>query len=280
MPILLFGNRGMLGNDLERQLKAWTNKVVGVDREEVDITNSVAVKEIIEKINPDIIVNATGFTDVDGAELNREVAYKLNSEAIGFLVDGARAISSKLVHFSTEMVFDGENQSGYDETALPHPINIYGQSKAAGEKYVIEYEHGFLIRTSWLYGKTPQRGKPRAMNFIETIIKFSQERAEVKVVNDQYGKLTYTKDLAEAVVNLLKGHYNPGIYHLVNEGVCSWYEIAQEIWRIKKLKTPLLPIASTEYCSAANRPRWGILINRKFSPLRFWQKALVDYIGL
>ncbi len=275
--ILILGCHGMLGTDLAHAL-ASSAELYLWDKEELDVTSEKLVQIKIESLQPDIIINATGFTDVDGAENNKEMAFKINAEAVGYLVQAAGKIQAKLVHFSTEHVFSGEDEIGYDENSVPSPINIYGQSKLDGEKFVTEYNNGYLIRTSWLYGHALQLGKPRGLNFIDTMLKLGSEQAEVKVVNDQFGKLTYTKDLAQAVKNLIKGDYQPGIYHLVNEEAASWYAIAHELFKLKNIKIKLTPITSADYLTPARRPKKAILLNTKFPVLRPWREALREYL--
>lgn len=275
--VLILGSRGMLGTDL---VKVFSNKVqvVAWDREEMDVTRADEVVGKILPLKPQFIINATGYTDVDGAETDAASAFLLNGTAVDYLVKAAESIDAKLIHFSTEYVFDGVNQSGYAEDAVVNPLNVYGQSKAAGEKHIISYANGYLIRSSWLFGQAPQRGKPRGMNFIDTMIKLSQERLEIKVVNDQLGKPTYTVDVAKAVYKLFKESFKPGIYHLVNEGVTSWYDLAQEVFKIKNINTPLTAISSAEYPMKASRPKFSVLINTKFPPLRRWSEALREYL--
>lgn len=276
MGALILGCRGMLGSDLVAAFGA--GEVTAWDREEVDITDKEKLMAEVKKVKPDIIINATGYTDVDGAEDNRDLAFKINAEAVGYIVEAAKGVNARLVHFSTEYVFDGTQTGGYDERAEPHPLNVYGESKMAGEWLVTAYELGYLVRSSWLFGHTPQRGKPRGLNFIDTVLKLAHEQAEVRVVNDQFGKLTSTKDLSHAVVRLLGGEYQPGIYHLVNEGVATWYDVAQEVFKLKGIATPLRAIPSSDYPTKAKRPSHAVLINTKFPQLRPWQEALRDYL--
>ncbi|MBI5465983.1 MAG: dTDP-4-dehydrorhamnose reductase [Candidatus Kerfeldbacteria bacterium] len=277
--ILILGAQGMLGTDLAHvlvgpaQLFLW-------DKDELDVTRERLVNEKIVNLAPAIIINATGYTDVDGAEDNREMAFKVNAEAVNYLVLAAAEVKAKFVHFSTEYVFDGLKQAGYDESAEPNPLNMYGQSKAAGEKFVTSYARGYLVRTSWLYGHTPQQGKPRGLNFIDTVLKLAAAQAEVRVVNDQYGQPTATQDLALAVDKLVLGDYAPGIYHLVNEGVTTWYEVTREVFKIKGITTPLVPISSSGYPTKAKRPQYGVLLNTKLPKLRPWPRALSDYLTL
>ncbi|MFA4818961.1 MAG: dTDP-4-dehydrorhamnose reductase [Patescibacteria group bacterium] len=277
--ILILGARGMLGTDLAPEFQGQAELFL-LDKEELDVTNEQSLKLQIKKLLPTIIINATGYTDVAGAELNREPAFKLNSEAVKHLAEAAGAVEAKLVHFSTEYVFDGASEQGYDELARSNPLNVYGESKAAGEKFVIDYNQGYLVRTSWLYGHAPQRGKPRGLNFVDTVLKLVAEQSEVKVVNDQFGKPTYTRDLAKAVRQLIVGDYAPGIYHLVNEQPATWFDVAREVFRLKNISTPLVPIKSDKYNNGVKRPVRAVLINTKFPRLRPWSEALADYLNI
>jgi dTDP-4-dehydrorhamnose reductase len=278
LKILILGASGMLGTDLGHEFESKCELFLW-DKEELDVTNKEQVLAKIFDLKPNIIINATGYTDVDGAEDNKDLAFKLNGEAVGYLTDAAQSIGAKLIHFSTEYVFDGTDKNGYKENYSVNPLNVYGQSKAVGEKYVLEYNLGYLIRTSWLYGHAPQVGKPRGANFVDTMIKLSDEKSEIKVVDDQFGKLTNTRDLASAVYELVAGDFQPGIYHLVNEGVATWYNIAQEVFKIKNIKTPLISISSSEYPAKAKRPQYAVLFNTKFPQLRPWQEALREYLN-
>lgn len=277
MSILILGSRGMLGNDLAQAFEGSENLTLW-NREELDVTNASQVAERIGALKPEVIINATGYTDVDGAEDNRAAAFALNDEAVKYMVQAAAGCNAALVHFSSEYVFDGTNEAGYSEASATHPLNVYGESKTAGENYVINYVHGYLVRSSWLYGHAPQRGKPRGMNFIDKVLQLAQEQAEVRVVADQFGKPTSTIDLAHAVVRLLGSDSASGIYHLVNEGTVSWYDVAREAFRLRGVRTPLLPITSAEYPTKAKRPQHGVLLNTKFAKLRPWQEALKHYL--
>ncbi|MBU1038677.1 dTDP-4-dehydrorhamnose reductase [Patescibacteria group bacterium] len=276
--VLLLGVLGMLGSDLALVLADLPGLVLW-DKEQIDVTNQAEVLLKIKELKPKIIINATGYTDVLGAEDNHTAADSLNDRAVGYLADSAKLLDAWLVHFSTEYVFDGLTEAaGYDESARPKPLNYYGQSKMAGEKHILNYQNGFLIRTSWLYGRTPQRGKPRGLNFIATILQKAQQQKNLQVVNDQFGKPTYTVDLANAVRKLLSNGYEPGIYHLVNEQATSWYELAREIGRLRGLKNSLQPVASADYPDLVVRPKKAILLNTKFPHLRPWQEAVKEYL--
>ncbi len=275
--VLILGSRGMLGRDLAVAFQG-TGVLTRWDREELNITNQGAVLKSIGALSPDLIINATGYTDVEGAEEHRELAFGINAEAVSSLVSAAESVGARFVHFSTEYVFDGESKAGYGEDTSVRPLNVYGESKAAGEKFVMAYPKGYLVRTSWLYGHTPQRGKPRGMNFIDTILAKAKAGEPLRVVNDQFGKLTATYDLAQAVRTLVSGVYAPGTYHLVNGGVASWYDVAREAFRLRRVTTPLNSIPSVAYPMKAKRPRYGVLLNAKLPPLRPWQEALHDYL--
>ncbi|MFH1866836.1 MAG: dTDP-4-dehydrorhamnose reductase [Patescibacteria group bacterium] len=277
--ILILGAQGMLGSDL---VKVFSEKqeVTAWDREDIDVTQETEVMAKILPLEPQVIINATGYTDVDSAEDNQDTAFKVNTEAVKFITLACEKVNARLVHFSTEYVFDGTNKAGYKEDSVTNPLNIYGQSKSQGEKFVLKYSKGYLIRTSWLFGKAPQKGKPRGLNFIDTMIKMASEREEIKVVNDQFGKPTYTRDLTKAVHQLITEDYQPGIYHLVNDNVCSWYDLAKEVLRIKNINTPILPITSSEYPTKARRPQYAVLLNTKFPHFRPWQEALRQYLEL
>lgn len=275
--ILILGAHGMLGSDL---VKVFNDKylVSAWDKDDINITDHSATRQKIEARKFNLIINATGYTDVDGAEDNIEPAFALNGEAVRNLAEIAADNKIKLVHFSTEQVFDGIDQYGYNESSLPKPINVYGRSKLVGEKEVLKHKLGYVVRTSWLYGHNPQVGKPRGMNFVDTIIKLAQEKTEVKVVSDQFGKLTYTKDLAKAVLDLMESDKPAGIYHLVNEEKTSWYDVAKAALTFKKINTKVVGISSSQYPTKAKRPSNAVLLNTKFDKLRPWTEALNDYL--
>ncbi len=276
--ILILGANGMLGHDLADIFLG--EETVLWDINNLDITDQSAVEVKIRELHPDIVINAAAYTDVDGAQDNIDLANKINGFAVGYLASACRGINAVFVHFSTEYVFSGNKAGGYIESDAPDPINAYGQSKALGEKLLQENcEMFYLIRSSWLYGKAPQIGKPRGMNFVETMLKLSSEKSELKVVNDQFGKPTYTKDLAAATKNLIEKSKPCGIYHLANEPAASWFDFAKKIFELKGVKINLLPISSSEYTFKTPRPKNSVLINSKTELLRDWSEALSDYLS-
>lgn len=284
MKILLIGKNGLLGSALaymfgdERVGFEERIELIQFGHEELDITNREQVFERISAERPGVVLNAAGFTKVDDCETKRDLAMKVNGEAVGLLAEACEKIGAILVHYSTDYVFDGEKNGGYVETDEPRPLNVYGESKLLGERLLQENcKNFYLIRTSWLFG-------PHGHNFADTMVRlgeqFSREGKPLKVVNDQVGKPTFSVDLAAATFNLISGQvqFPFGIYHLVNESPTSWCDFAREIFAIKKLNVEVQAIASEELARPARRPRNSILLNTKFPLLRPHQEALKEYL--
>ncbi|WP_440953182.1 dTDP-4-dehydrorhamnose reductase [Methanococcoides sp. FTZ1] len=256
---VIIGAGGMLGTDL---CKVFPN-AVQLTRKELDITKRDEVIQKIEKIGPDVVINAAAYTDVDGCEDNEDLAFAVNGYGPGYIAEACSNIGAKMVHFSTDYVFDG-SKGEYSEEDEPDPINVYGKSKFMGERKIIENLNDYLIiRISWLFG-------PNGNNFVENMLRLSEEMDTVKVVNDQFGKPTYTVDLARKTKEIIG--IGPGIYHITNEGVCSWYEFASEII------DNVVPCTSGEFPRRAKRPEYSVLKNTKTSPMRHWKEALNDYL--
>jgi dTDP-4-dehydrorhamnose reductase len=268
METLILGSEGMLGTALMRVFE----DAIGYDREELDITDFDAVEDAFQEKEWDLIINAAGYTDVDGCETNESLANLINGEAVLNIAKICNDFGIPLVHFSTDYVFDGESPLGYSEFDEPNPINIYGQSKLKGEKAIQEnMENFYIIRTSWLFG-------PNGKNFVETMLKIGPEKGTLNVVNDQIGKPTYTLDLAKAVQTLAT-HENPyGIYHITNEEPVSWFDFAEEIFDLADLEVKVSPVSSDEFKRPAKRPECSILLNGKFPPLRSHTEALEEYL--
>jgi len=279
--ILILGANGMLGHDLAEVFSSY--KPILWDQEDLDITNQKAVEKKLNDLKPTVVINAAAYTNVDGAEEDKETAFKVNADAVGYIASACQNLGAILVQISTEYVFDGQNQDGYTEDSKTNPLNVYGQSKAKGEELLKENcEMYYLIRTCWLYGKAPQIGKPRGLNFVETMLKLAGEKDEIKVVNDQFGKPTYTRDLALGIKKIIEDQKPCGTYHVTNYSVCSWYDFAKEIFKLKNINIKLTAVDSNT-CPIkgrvkALRPKYGILINTKLEPLRNWQEALKDYL--
>jgi dTDP-4-dehydrorhamnose reductase len=256
--VLILGAHGMLGHDLQQVFPGAVLR-----GHELDITDPKKVTDTIREIKPALVINAAAYTDVDGCEDHRDVTFAVNGEALLFLARACRDTGACLVHYSTDYVFDG-TQKSYRETDVPHPINTYGESKLLGEKNIRETMDDYrIIRTSWLFGT---HGK----NFVETMIRLSREIPEVRVVNDQFGKPTYTVDLAQKTADI--AGLAPGIYHITNDGVCSWFEFARAII------PNVVPCSTAEYPRRTKRPAYSVLVNTKTTQLRPWKEALSAYL--
>lgn len=277
MKIMILGPNGMLGMAMLKALEGHY-MAIPMDRKHMDITNSAQICEgiIIEK--PEVVINCAGFTNVDGCEKERELAFAVNGEALKNIALICKEEGIKLVYISTDYIFDGEKGAPYVEDDFPNPVNIYGSSKLLGETYVGNVPKAFLIiRTQWLFGKG---GK----NFVDSIMKQAAEKRELSVVNDQWGSPTYTKDLAEAIKTLIDFKAE-GIYHIANSGATNWYLFAQEILELAGLKeVKVTPIPSEACGRPAKRPKFSVLDCTKFQrlvgkPLRPWKDALEDYVN-
>jgi dTDP-4-dehydrorhamnose reductase len=260
---LILGAGGMLGTELCRV----SPDAVKLTHDDIDIADKVQVIEMIKRIGPDVVINAAAYTDVDGCENedNRELAFDVNGRAPGYIAQACSLVGATLVHFSTDYVFDGSKKE-YVESDLTGPINVYGESKLLGERNIIENMNDYrIIRTSWLFG---QHGR----NFVETMLKLSSEMEAVKVVNDQFGKPTFTADLAHKIAEIIG--LEPGVYHITNEGVCSWYEFASAVI------SNVVPCTSDEFVRRAKRPMYSVLVNTKTTPMRHWRVALAEYLDI
>jgi len=259
---LILGSGGMLGFDL---CKVFTDAIM-LDHSGLDITDKEQVINSIKKTRPDVVINAAAYTDVDGCEdeNNKELAFEINGKAPGYIAQACSDAGAILVYFSTDYVFDGSKKQ-YTESDIPDPVNSYGESKLMGEKSIMENMTDYrIIRTSWLFGINGE-------NFISTMIRLSGEMDTVKVVNDQFGKPTYTADLARKTVEIIG--LAPGIYHITNEGVCSWYEFAAAVI------DNIAACSSDEFVRKAKRPEFSSLANTKVAPMRHWKDALDDYLN-
>ncbi|MFA7170574.1 MAG: dTDP-4-dehydrorhamnose reductase [Candidatus Paceibacterota bacterium] len=274
MKILILGAKGMLGHELAKVFSDKDKYEVTLwDREELDITDQEAVDAKVKELHPEVIINAAAYTAIDKAESETDLVYKINAYAVGYLANLAKDIGALLIHFSTDYVFDGENNMGYKEDyPVKNPATVYGKSKKLAEKMIedINPRH-FLIRTQWLFGIS---GK----NFIETMLRIADEGKDLKVVNDQFGSPTYAKDLAERVREMIEENRESGIYHITNSDTCNWYDFAQKIFELSDIRPSLKPVTSEEFAAPAKRPTYSMLINTKLPPLRSWQDALQAYL--
>lgn len=277
MKILVLGAKGMLGRDLVPIL-AIDHQVLSRDIDDFDITEANRVQEEIRQLRPQVVINAAAYTNVDGCESNKELAFSVNAVGPGNIAHACALIKAKIIHLSTDYVFDGLSSRPYQEEDPPHPLNIYGLSKLQGEMNIQKSSAEYLIiRTQWLYGAY---GK----NFVDTISKAAEKEKELRVVDDQKGSPTYTKDLSWAIKVLLEKEAR-GMVHVANSGSCTWFEFAREI--LKELKfdhVRLIPITSSELSRPAKRPANSVLNCQKFEKLtgrrlRPWREALRDYLA-
>ncbi|MBN1412872.1 MAG: dTDP-4-dehydrorhamnose reductase [Spirochaetales bacterium] len=284
--IWIVGNKGMLGTACESLFKKSNVNFVGTD-EEIDITSlpalrSYAADNINEKL--DWIINCAAYTAVDKAEKEEALAMKINGQGAGNLAEVAAAHRAKLIHISTDYVYDGTKKGAYRESDPVNPVNVYGRTKLAGESLVREKcrEH-IILRTAWLYGKN---GK----NFVYTMIRLLNERDKINVVDDQWGSPTYTKDLASCILHIIKKNSRKyGVYHFSNEGRITWFDLAYKIMElgremgIVRKETTISPVTTDESPTPAKRPANSVLSKEKIKrelgiPIRDWEEALIEFL--
>lgn len=270
MKILVLGADGSLGSALVDVL-ADQDLIIGT-KENFDLTKFEQIAIDIKEACPEVVVNAAGFTDVAGAETEKEKANLINGQAVGNLAKICLSLNIPLLHFSTDYVFTGNTKAGYSENDQPAPLNVYGQSKLLGEQLLINSGCSYyLVRTSWLFG-------PKGINFIEKIKKLSKIQAVINVVNDQIGCPTYTYDLARGVRDLLLEKAAFGVYHLTNSGQTSWYELAVLVKKILGFEAEIKPVATKDFSDNVTRPLNSVLLNTKLPKLRNWTEAVEDYL--
>ncbi|MBI5621569.1 dTDP-4-dehydrorhamnose reductase [Candidatus Falkowbacteria bacterium] len=274
--ILLIGAKGMLGQYLaktfaEDDLYLW-------DRDEIDITKPEVVKAKISELRPQVIINAAAYNDVDGTETQPAAAELVNGYGPGFLARAAEAVEAILVHYSSDYVFDGEKEEGYTESDQPNPISRYGASKYLGERAVRENcQKYYLIRLSRLFGSRGI-GQGVKMSFVDKMLELAETRNQLEVVDEELSCPTYARDLAEYTRALLGSGEPWGVYHGANSGGCTWYQFAQEIFKLKDIEIDVIPVSGDKFLRPARRPRYSILLNTKFIPVRSWQEALEEYL--
>jgi len=274
LKILLLGRTGQVGHELECAL-APLGEVVATGRAELDLSNFDSIGPAIERARPEVIVNAAAYTAVDQAESERAAAFRVNTEAVGRIGEVAAQRGALVIHYSTDYVFDGEKTAPYTEDDTPHPLNVYGESKLAGEQALAASGCRHLIlRTGWIY---ESRGK----NFLLTILRLARERDELRVVGDQVGSPTAARELAAASAKLLATSERPtGTFHIAAAGQCSWFEFAREILTLSgNSRVRLTQITTAEYPTAARRPRYSVLSCEKLRrasgiALPHWRETL------
>lgn len=282
--IWLIGNKGMLGTDVERKLKANGLEYAASDVN-VDITDINNLKNYSKNKKIDWIINCSAYTAVDKAEEETEKAFKINADGVGNIARVAKDKNAKLIHLSTDYVFDGKKSEEYTEDDGTGPIGVYGKSKLKGEENILHTlpEH-FIFRISWLYGH-------HGANFVHTMLRLFGERDEVRVVNDQWGSPTFAEDVADLIIKIVKENSAAyGIYHFTNGGRTNWYEFTREILRLAKEKDlikndiKITPVSTAEYPTKAKRPANSCMSKTKIEKtlgvkIRPWQESLKEFIS-
>jgi dTDP-4-dehydrorhamnose reductase len=279
-PTVLIGANGQLGSDLARGAGS-KRRLVALCRADLELRDHDQVARTLEAIRPAVIVNTAAFHKVEACETDVEQAFNVNCVAVRNLAQVANSLEARLVHMSTDYVFDGESDVPYAEGAAPNPINAYGNSKVAGEFFVRNIcRHHLIIRTSGLYGVAGSSGK--GGNFVQTMLKLGRERGRVSVVRDQVLSPTYTYDLANMIWALVDAQAE-GLFHVTNRGSCSWFEFARAIFELSGMSVDIQPVTTDEMGGTVRRPRSSVLANARlessgFELLRPWHEALANYL--
>jgi len=274
MKLLVTGAAGMLGHDVMLAAGNAGHDVVGYGRAELDVTDPAALARKLDLERPDIVINCAAWTDVDGAEEAEEAAFAINGKGAGNVAAAASEVEARVVHVSTDYVFDGSKGAPYVESDHPAPLSAYARTKLAGEEAVAAAnKRHFIVRSAGLYGIAGR-------NFVDTMLRLSEDQNEVTVVRDQVGSPTYTWHLAYGIVRLIDG-MEYGIHHMAAAGQCSWYEFAREIFEQARVECRVLSITSEEFGAAAPRPAFSALVSQREHAivLPSWQDGLAGYLA-
>jgi dTDP-4-dehydrorhamnose reductase len=283
--ILVTGANGQLGNEIKVLSKNYFGyEFIFTDVDNLDISDKTQVNDFVEKNRPDWIINCAAYNFVDKAESEADKAFQINSVSVRNLAESVKGTDRRLIHVSTDYVFDGDSNVPYNEYSIPNPLSVYAKSKRAGEESALTHPASMILRTSWLYSSFGN-------NFVKTIIKHGAEKESLKVVFDQIGTPTYAADLANAIMLIVSKvirnqiAFNAGIYHFSNEGVCSWYDFAYEIIQLSGLSCKVLPILSKEFPSIVKRPFYSVLDKSKIKEyydleIPYWKESLNKCIKL
>ncbi len=278
--ILVTGCKGQLGSELHSLAPQYENfHFTYIDIDELNLLDEAAIKDYFQHRQFHVIINCAAYTAVDPAEDNKQIAFQVNSEAVRILAEISRKNKIRLIHISTDYIFDGKGYEPIKETANPSPLSVYGQSKLDGEKHVTTLlSDAYIIRTSWVYSTF-------AKNFVKTISTVATQRAELKVVADQIGSPTYANDLAAAILTIIHSVFvkkidQPGIYNFSNDGATSWYDLAHFIIRYYNIPCEVKPISTEEYNAKAIRPKYSLLDKKKIKEVfgitpPHWHDSLV-----
>jgi dTDP-4-dehydrorhamnose reductase len=273
MRVLLIGANGMLGKDIVR---VWTgDELIPATSRDADIRKREEVERLVAATRPEWILLTAAFTDVDGSERDPEAAFMVNADGTENVAQVARQYGAKVLYISTDYVFDGAGTKPYEPTDAIAPINVYGESKARGEKTIQENVQDWcIVRTSWLFGAS-------GSSFPEKILKAAETRPELAVVSDQVGSPTFTRDLAEAMRKLVHADAR-GFVSVTNSGTCSWFEFAKEILQVAGKSNPIKPIDTVQAARAAKRPAYSVLspaaLNSLGISMRHWRETIPPYL--
>ncbi|WP_018248561.1 dTDP-4-dehydrorhamnose reductase [Orenia marismortui] len=275
MRVLITGGSGLLGTELKLSLEE-DYEIYAWDKKELDITFAQEAIAKIVDLNPDLVIHTAAYTDADACEINIDLAYQINAYGSRNIAVACQESNAEMIYISSDYIFDGKKGKAYCEFDSPNPLNIYGKSKLAGEEFVKSLVNKyFIVRTAWLYGKYGN-------NFVKTMLRLSTEEDVLTVVNDQIGSPTYTKDLVQAIKELI-GSKLYGTYHLTNVGEVSWYQFAKKIFEYSNIEIEVNAVSSQEFIRAATRPKYSALNNYSLKQglgyqMRDWKVALRDYL--
>ena len=283
MNILVTGANGQLGSELRHIVQKNPNNDLHfffTDKNDLDITDNTRIQSFIAKNNIEAIINCAAYTAVDKAEEERELADRINHQAVGHLANSAKEHDIPLIHISTDYVFDGTNFRPYEERDPTNPQNVYGETKLRGEEAFIESgAKGIIIRTSWVYS-------PFGQNFVKTMLSLTKDKKELRVIYDQIGSPTYAKDLAKTILRIMQNpkfklQNSVEIYHYSNEGVCSWYDFVKAIFELQDIDIKVMPIETEQYPAPAKRPHYSVLSKKKIKEdfniqIPYWKDSLKE----
>jgi len=279
VKIVVSGSNGQLGSELQEIASQFKDlQFIFLSRADLSITDSAALKNIFSIHQPSYFINCAAYTAVDKAEKEKDLAGEINGKAVGTIATLCRENGCRLIHISTDYVFNGESDSPLKEEDPVDPVNAYGETKLMGERLAMQHADAVIIRTSWVYSKYGN-------NFVKTMKRLMGEKETINVVHDQVGSPTYAADLAKAIVEIIRsGKWVPGIYHYSNSGVISWYEFANEIKKHLHSKCVIQPITTEQFPTPAKRPAYSVLDKSKIQTvysitIKDWKNSLKDCIS-
>jgi dTDP-4-dehydrorhamnose reductase len=281
MKVVVTGKGGQLASEFEA-LKGFDPNWTFLSEQELDITNKSSVSSFFKSNTFDLVINCAAYTAVDKAEDEEELAIMVNAEGVKNLIEACEPTGTRLIHYSTDYVFDGSSKEPYTELDTPNPNSVYGASKLKGEEYILKNKKvkSIILRTSWVYSSFGN-------NFVKTMIRLGGEKEELGIVADQVGSPTYAKDLAEDTLRVLENDnykWNQGdVFHYSNNGSCSWYEFAEKIFEKTNTSVKLNKLKTEDYPTKARRPKYSLLDKRKFEStfniqIRDWKSSLLDML--